>query len=63
MLKWWMFSSGEAQVEVAMGVLCALRVGRGFVSSKRVEVMQQTEGAGAREICWLIRLLFQFRCF
>jgi hypothetical protein len=48
MLEWWMFSSGEAQVEVAMGVLCALRVGRGFVSSKRVGVLQQTEDADAR---------------
>lgn len=34
------YSSGEAQVEVAMGVLCALRVGRDFVSSRRVGLLR-----------------------
>jgi hypothetical protein len=58
-----MFSSGEAQVEVAMGVLCALRVGRGFVSSKRDELLQQTDDGGARRRYRVIRLLLQFRCF
>lgn len=44
-------NSGEAQVEVAMGVLCALRVGRGFVSSERVELLRQTGSDGARMMC------------
>jgi len=63
MLKWWMFSSGEAQVEVAMGVLCALRVGRGFVSSRRVGLLQWIEeGGGARKMRLVVQLLVQNNC-